>query len=68
MGRRPYLDDDIASERLVMPLDNILSTGWCLALVSTPRGRELPYGPRFRQWIADTSRTSAEIWKKLRNG
>ena len=66
MGRRPYLDDDLTSGRLVAPLPALaVNTGHCLALTCTPRGRNLPYGPRFRDWLVEAARASAAAWSGL---
>lgn len=66
MGRRPYLDDDLTSGRLVAPLPGmVVNTGFCLALVCTSRGRNLPYGPRFRDWLVEASRASEAAWNSL---
>ena len=65
MGRRPYLDHDLAAGRLVAPLPAVVSTGWCLALVTTPRGAGLPYGPRFRNWMITVSGESGKFWAAL---
>lgn len=66
MGRRPYLDRDLAAGRLVAPLPEVVSTGYCLALVTTPRGGGLPYGPRFRDWMIAASGASEQAWAGLR--
>lgn len=65
MGRRPYLDDDLTSGRLVVPLRHKISTGYCLSLVTTLRGRDLPFGARFRDWIIEASRESQAVWDKV---
>jgi len=65
MGRRPYLDDDLVSGKLVAPLRRKISTGFCLALVTTPRGRDLPYGPRFCNWLIEASLESETIWSEF---
>jgi len=62
MGRRPYLDQDLSAGRLVAPLTGVISTGYCLALITTPRGGGLPYGPRFCAWMIEASRESDEAW------
>lgn len=65
MGRRPYLDHDLATGKLVAPLPGKLATGYCLGLITTSRGSNLPYGPRFRNWLIEASRASAEIWSQI---
>lgn len=65
MGRRPYLDDDLESGKLVVPLKRKVSTGYCLALVTTLRGHGLPFGGRFRDWIIAASRESETVWDKV---
>ncbi|MEX0302968.1 MAG: LysR substrate-binding domain-containing protein [Leisingera sp.] len=65
MGRRPYLDHDLAAGRLAAPLSGVVSTGYCLALVTTPRGAGLPYGPRFRDWMIAASRETEAAWAAL---
>jgi LysR family glycine cleavage system transcriptional activator len=65
MGRRPYLDDDLVSGQLVVPIKNKVSTGFCLALVMTPRGEDLPFGARFRNWIIEVSRESERVWNTI---
>ncbi|WP_169054351.1 LysR substrate-binding domain-containing protein [Nitratireductor sp. XY-223] len=65
MGRRPYLDDDLKSGKLVVPLENKMSTGYCLSLVTTLRGQDLPFGARFRDWIIEASRESEAVWDKV---
>ena len=65
MGRRPYLDDDLVSGKLVVPLEGKVSTGYCLSLVTTLRGADLPFGARFRDWIIEASRESEGVWSAI---
>jgi LysR family glycine cleavage system transcriptional activator len=65
MGRRPYLDDDLVSGKLVTPLKGKVSTGYCLALITTPRGENLPFGKRFFKWIIDASKASGAVWNGI---
>lgn len=65
MGRRPYLDDDLSSEKLTVLLPDITSTGFCMALITTPKGQGLPYGPRFRNWLVEASRESETVWSEI---
>lgn len=52
MGIRPYIDDDLAAERLVAPFAVAVSKGQGWYLVYRPGRAEQPGFPAFRRWIA----------------
>lgn len=65
MGRRPYLDDDLTSNDLITPISGKVTTGYCISILTTARGRDLPFGARFRDWVIEASKTSDAVWSKL---
>lgn len=65
MGRRPYVDDDLASGRLIAPFPQIYNTQWCLSLACTSRGQDLPFAPRFRDWLIETAKGSGAAWQDI---
>ncbi|MCZ4283057.1 LysR substrate-binding domain-containing protein [Kiloniella laminariae] len=58
MGRNPYLDDDLKAGRLIAPVSGLVSTGFCISLICTTRGKNLPYGYRFQDWLIQSSSDS----------
>lgn len=56
LGRRPLVDEELDSGRLVAPLDLQVDSGYRYFLVSLPDKAELPNIKLFRDWLAATAR------------
>ncbi len=51
IGRKPFIDDEIADGSLVMPLPTPVVTGFSYYLVSTKPSRGMTGVRRFREWL-----------------
>lgn len=55
MGIRPYVDDDLAAGRLVMPFSATIASGRSWHLVYRPDRREDPVFVQFRAWLLEAA-------------